>query len=82
MVQQNCLRERDYEFQETNSETGVHREERISAENLKAVGHSCDLKNQKMTQKLGRIFGLFKENSFVVIIMNLFICDVFLSTRL
>ena len=30
--------------------------ERISAENLRAIGKSFDLKNQKMTQKLGKIF--------------------------
>ena len=44
--------------------------ETISAENLTAVGKSFDLKNQKTTQKLGNMFGLFKDTSFVVIIMN------------
>ena len=29
-----------------------------------------DLKNQKMTQKLGKKFGLFKEISFIVIILD------------
>ena len=42
--------------------------ERISAENLTATGKSFDLKNQKMTQKIGNNFGLFKDTSFIVII--------------
>ena len=36
----------------THSETGIHRKERISAENLTATGKSFNLKNQSMTQKL------------------------------
>ena len=54
----------------THSETGIHRKERISAENLMAIGKSFNLKKQKVTQKLGKIFGLFKEISCIVIILN------------
>ena len=54
----------------THSETGIHREERFSAENLMATGKSFDLKNQKMTQKLGKIFGLHKDTSKIVIMLN------------
>ena len=36
----------------THSETGIHRKERISAENLKAIGKSFILKKQKMTNIL------------------------------
>ena len=54
----------------THSETGIHREERISAENLMATGKSCNLKKQMMTQKLGETLGLFKEVSFIVIKTN------------
>ena len=61
---------RDYEFQEPTSETGIYRKERISAENLMAIGKSFDLKNQKMTQKLGNNFGLLKDTSFIVIMLN------------
>ena len=35
-----------------------------------AIGKSFDLKNQKMTQKLGKTFGQSKDTSFVVIILN------------
>ena len=35
-----------------------------------ATGKSFDLKNQKMTQKLGKTLGLFKDISFIVIILN------------
>ena len=35
-----------------------------------AIGKSFDLKNQKMTQKLGKLFGLFKDTSLIVIILN------------
>ena len=42
----------------------------ISAENLTAIGKSFDLKNQKMTQKLGKIFWSIQRTSFIVIILN------------
>ena len=42
----------------------------MSAENLKAIGKSFNLKKQKTTQKLGKTFGLFKQISFIVIILN------------
>ena len=35
-----------------------------------AIGKSFNLKKQKVTQKLGKIFGLFKEISCIVIIWN------------
>ena len=35
-----------------------------------ATGKSLDLKNQKMTQKLGKTLGLFKDTSFIVIILS------------
>ena len=35
-----------------------------------AVGKSFDLKNQNLTQKLGKTFGLFKKTSFIVTILN------------
>ena len=35
-----------------------------------AIGKSFDLKNQKMTQKLGKTFGLLNDTSFVVIMLN------------
>ena len=54
----------------THSETGIHREERVSAENLMAMGKSFNLKNQKMTLKLGKTFGLFKKISLIVIMLN------------
>ena len=54
----------------THSGTGIHREERISAENLKAIGKSFDPKNKRVTQKLGKNFGLFKDTSFIVIFLN------------
>ena len=54
----------------THSETGINRKERISAENLMAIGKSFNLKRQKVTQKLGKIFGLFKEISCIVLILN------------
>ena len=44
--------------------------ERSSAENLTSIGKSFDLKNRKMTQKIGNNFGLFKDTSFIVIILN------------
>ena len=53
----------------THSETGIHRKERISAENLMAIGKSFNLK-KKVTQKLGKIFGLFKKISCIVIMLN------------
>ena len=34
------------------------------------IGKSFNLMKQKMTQKLGKTLGLFKEISFVVIILN------------
>ena len=56
----------------THSETEIHRKERerISAENLTAIGKSFDLKNKKMTQKLGNNFGLFEEDFIFVIRLN------------
>ena len=43
-----------------------------------ATGKSFDLKNQKMTQTLGKTSGLFKDTSFIVIILNrefIFLCQ-------
>ena len=54
----------------THSETGIHRKERISAENLKAIEKSFNLMKQKMTKKSIKIFGLFKETIYIVIILN------------
>ena len=55
----------------THSKTGIHRKEReFEAENLKAMWESFNLKKQKMTRKLGKTCGLFKEISFVVTILN------------
>ena len=68
MVQQN-FRER-LRIPRTHSETGIHGKERISAENLKAIGKSFNLKKPKMTKKSFMIFGLFKETSFIVIILT------------
>ena len=56
---------RDYEFQEST----LRRESTVRRENLKAIGKSFNLKKQKMTKKYMRIFGLFKETSFIVIIL-------------
>ena len=39
-------------------------------DNLTAIGKSFDLKNKKMTQKIGNNFGLFKDTSFSVTILN------------
>ena len=62
MVQQN------YQEETTNSKNPLwdgnpskRERERISAENLTAIGKSFNVKNQKMTQKL-RKTGLFKKN--------------------
>ena len=49
----------------THSEMGIHCKERISAENLKAIG-----KKLKMTQKVGKTSGQFNEVSFIVIKLN------------
>ena len=57
---------RDYEFQEST----LRRESTVRRENLKAIGKSFNLKKQKMTKKYMRICGLFKETSFIVIILN------------
>ena len=35
-----------------------------------AIGKSFDLKNKKMTQKIGNSFGLFVDASFIVIVLN------------
>ena len=35
-----------------------------------AIGKSFNLKKQKMTRKSVKTFGLFKETSFIVIILN------------
>ena len=69
MVQQN------YQEETTNSKNPLWDGnpplgERISAENLTAIGKSFDLKNKKTTQKIGNNFGLFKDTSFIVIILN------------
>ena len=69
MVQHN------YQGETTNSKNPLWdgnppRGERISAEILRAIGKSFDLKNWKMTQKLGKTLGLFKDTSFAVIILN------------
>ena len=65
---------RDYEFQEPTlrRESTVRRENLShSAENLTAKGKSFDLKNnKKMTQKIGNNLGLFRETSFIVVILN------------
>ena len=53
---------RDYEFQEPT----LRRESTVKRENLTAIGKSFDLKNKKMTQKIGNNFGLFKDTSFLV----------------
>ena len=55
-----------------HSETGIIRKERerVSAENLIAIGNSFNLKNQKMTQKFIMTFGPFKEISFIVVILK------------
>ena len=46
----------------THSEAGIHRkEERISTENLMAIGKSFNLKKQKMTKESTRIFGLTQK---------------------
>ena len=47
-----------------HSETGIHRQERTSAENLKAIGKRFNLKKQKITKESIRIFGLFKETIY------------------
>ena len=53
---------RDYKFQEpTLRREHTVRRERISAENLKAMGKSFNLKKQKMTRELRKTSGLFKE---------------------
>ena len=58
------LSERDYKYQEpTLGREFTVRRERISAENF-------NLKKQKMTRKLEKTSGLFKEISFIIIILN------------
>ena len=55
----------------THSETGIHRKKKsVSGENLEAKGKSVNLMNAKMTRKSEMTFGLFKEISFIVIILN------------
>ena len=61
---------RDYELQEPTLRRKPTVGERIKAENLKARGESFNLKKQRMTRKSTRTFGLFKETSFIVIILN------------
>ena len=71
---------RDHEFQELALRRNLPSRERISAENLKAIGKSFNLKKQKMTKESIRIFGLMQklgkdfytiqENSLIVIILN------------
>ena len=41
----------------THSETEIHRKERISAQNVMAIGKSFNLKKQKMMKESMRIFG-------------------------
>ena len=55
----NIVRER-LRIPRTHSETGTNLMERISAENLKAIGKSFNLKKQKMTRKYTRIFWSIK----------------------
>ena len=61
---------RDHEFQEPT----LRREPTVRRKNLSGESQgdreSFNLKKQKMTQKLGKTFGLFKEISFIVIILN------------
>ena len=52
---------RDYEFQEPT----LRRES-----NVEAIGKSFNLKNPRMTQKSGMTSSLFREISFIVIILN------------
>ena len=50
---------RDYEFREpTLGRESTVKRERVSSENPTAIGKSSDRKNQKMTQKVGKTFGL------------------------
>ena len=66
------LSERDYEFQEpTLKRESTARRERISAENLKVMKKSFNLKKQKMSKKSMRTFSLFNGISSIVITMNL-----------
>ena len=64
------LSRRDYEFQEAT----LRREFTVRRKKLSGESHgdgkSFNLKNQKMTQKVGETFGLFKEISKVVIILK------------
>ena len=64
------LSRRDYEFQEPT----LRREPTVRRENLsgesQGVREELTLKKQKMTRKLGKTSGLFKEISFIVIILN------------
>ena len=48
----------------THSEPGIHRKERISAENLLAIVKGFRMKNQKMTKKIEDTFGLFSDTLF------------------
>ena len=58
-----------YEFQEpTLRRKFTGRRERISAENLTAMGKSLNLK--KMTKKSTKTFGLFEETSCIVIMLK------------
>ena len=64
MVQQN------YQEENTNSKNPLWDGnppwgERISAENLTAREKSVDLKNKKMTEKIGNNLGLFRETSLM-----------------
>ena len=55
----------------THSDTGNPQYgERISAENLKAIGKSFNLQKQQMTRKHGKTSGLFMEISYIVIKLN------------
>ena len=67
MVQQN------YQEETTNSKNpGIHRAERISTENLMAIGKSFDLKKQKMTKETIRISRLTQKLGKNVIYRHLF----------
>ena len=62
---------RDYGFQEPTLRREFHRwGERILADNLTAMEKSFDLKNKKMTQKIGKTLHLFRDTSVIVIILN------------
>ena len=63
-------RQQNYQEETTNSKNPLRdgnppQRERISADNLTAIGKSFDLKNKQMTQKIRKTFGLFKDTAFL-----------------